>query len=50
MSDKILEETGRRIIEILKKGNINFDTGYVDKKTDEKIEEIIDEVTKKGGN
>lgn len=41
MSDKIRESTGLRIVEVLKKGNLNFKTNLVDKASDQKLDEII---------
>lgn len=48
MSDKIRENTGLKIVEVLKKGNLNFKTYAVDKSTDQKIDKIIDEAIEMG--
>lgn len=46
MSDKIREGTGLKIVEVLKKGNLNFKTNLVDKASDHKLDEIIDEAVR----
>jgi len=39
-----------RIVEVLKKGNLNFKTYSVDKSTDQKIDKIIDGAIEEGGD
>ena len=46
MSDKIREDTGLKIVEVLKKGNLNFKTNLVDRTSDQKLDEIIDEAVR----
>ena len=46
MSNKIREDTGLKIVEVLKRGNLNFKTNLVDKASDQKLDEIIDEAVR----
>lgn len=46
MPDKIRESTGLKIVEVLKKGNLNFKTNLVDRTSDQKLDEILDEAVR----
>ncbi len=43
MSDKIREETGYRIVDLLRKSNLNLKTNMLDKKSDQRLDKIIEE-------
>ncbi len=42
MSDNIRENTGRRIVELLKKSNLNFQTNILKRKSDQELNKIIE--------
>ena len=42
MSDKIRENTSRRIVELIKKSNLNFQTNLLDRKSDQELNKIIE--------
>ncbi|MCK4614628.1 MAG: hypothetical protein KAU14_07485 [Thermoplasmata archaeon] len=46
MPDKIRENTGLKIVELLKKSNLNLQTNMLTKDADQRLDKILDEAVR----